>query len=216
MPRALLLVAAVTAMSGCSLIVEPTRVEDGAATSRDSAADLAPVADVRIADAPPDDRGPVDASVPGADGDGASCVPASSCDDGDPCTINDTCSSVGVCIGARAPDGTSCGRSDQARCCAGRCVNIANSESHCGGCGLACAPSFTCQGVGQTKSCSKTPRQTTGRCMCAGGKDALCPKGQSCRAATPYADHCSPKASNECASGQKVIWVTDCPNYCTY
>lgn len=205
-----------SAAPSCSLLVNPTRVEDGAV------GDVRPPADAdRPADgSPADSRADLarDAGISdGARGDGdAGCRPGAPCNDGDPCTINDKCTVAGGCAGDRAPDGTRWGNAPSKRCCGGKQVHLATDENNCGGCGIACRPGYACRGAAQSTSCSIRPKDTTGRCRCANGANTLCPKGQSCVWERAIGYLCSPTQKSQCAPGETLQFVPSCPNFCRY
>ncbi|MBI5534049.1 MAG: hypothetical protein HY898_15110 [Deltaproteobacteria bacterium] len=145
----------------------------------------------------------------------------------------------GVC--GNSPNGTACGANvchycsagacavratgyqydgtESHRCCGGSPVDISSNESHCGGCGLACASGHTCQSVSATTSCTYHPATTSGRCGC--NANSECPKGtnglnQTCRTYTPYTNICTPDTAAYCASGETYRDISSCPNYCYY
>lgn len=159
----------------------------------------------------------------------------SPCEDGNDCTIDDACDGAATCVGGETcstdnpcetgvcqagacvftpiADGMSCGPRAADRCCSGSCIDIASDDAHCGGCGLACDPSQSCESVGDTSTCDPSPADTTGRCTCAAA-NAQCPGGQICRTATPFDNRCAPDAAGDCPG--TFVDVANCPNYCAY
>lgn len=140
--------------------------------------------------------------------------------DGDPCT-RDACDGLGACAHSVEPDGTQCGAASKDRCCGGACVDISTNAQHCGGCGTACDPSFSCEPIESTPSCGAMfPPRTSGRCLC-NNDNAHCPsgRGQVCRL-TQYLDgnRCVPDSTTAmpCAPGQSIQNSNMCPAYCTY
>ncbi|MHB8872763.1 MAG: hypothetical protein ACYC8T_03655 [Myxococcaceae bacterium] len=93
-------------------------------------------------------------------------------------------------------------------------MDISSNESHCGGCGEACAGGYTCESVSVTSGCSPAPANTSGRCRCVSTSN--CPDGQICRTSTPYNNRCAPSSGTNCASGATFVDVSFCPNYCRY
>jgi len=185
-------------------------------------------------DAPPDD---CHESVGTCDGGVCVYAPTrtgSSCDDGDACTVGDTCDGDGSCVPgpvcpsedpclastctqgacqtADEPEGTSCGAMASLRCCGGACVDISTDETHCGGCSAACAAGKACESVEATSNCSAHPADTSGRCTC--NATSLCPLGQICRTAQPYAGRCTPDTPAQCDDA--FTDVNSCPNFCGY
>jgi hypothetical protein len=101
------------------------------------------------------------------------------CEDGDDCTLFDTCDGAGHCIpddeqcatanlcavgscGATGhcsffpvTDGTSCGALPVDVCCAGECVNLELDERNCGSCGTECGPTQTCTAMDPTPMCTR-------------------------------------------------------------
>jgi hypothetical protein len=137
----------------------------------------------------------------------------------DTCPNTNPCETVACvnqhCVATKKPDGTTCGSSAGARCCAGACADISADENNCGGCGLKCAAGFTCESVSITTSCSSAPAKTSGRCRC-NDSNAECPHNQVCRTFIPYNNRCAPAATSNCASGEVADILTACPNYCHY
>ena len=167
-------------------------------------------------------------------------LPAGSdCDDGDACTVEDTCADDGMCIsgevcpvppgepctvatceaGACAydtlADGSSCGGAASLRCCGGSCVDISSDAANCGACGLACDGGLQCESVAATSSCESAPADVTGRCRCT-GFNAQCPGGQICRTVSPFNDRCTPNGASDCPGPSSVVSVNLCPDYCAY
>lgn len=167
--------------------------------------DAVPAADIRA-----------DTAVDAAADLAPTCVAGSGCDDANPCTANDVCLAGGGCAGTPLAAGTRCGALPAAVCCAGICVDVSADPANCGGCGLACAPGYSCGDAASPPKCSDSPADTSGRCRCADGDSALCPNGQSCRTNTPADGWCSPSVAADCAPGQRVEFVSNCPNYCAY
>jgi hypothetical protein len=158
------------------------------------------------------------------------------CDDGDPCTINEQCGSgtcqrgqrkicnappnnckamlgeceagTGVCHYPNLADATLCGSTTAQRCCSGTCVDLARTASHCGGCGLSCAPTRNCIPL-EASGCAGEPANTSGRCGCTGNAD--CPAGQICTMGA-----CAPASLSQCAMGQQVQAARTCSTYCRY
>lgn len=157
-----------------------------------------------------------------------------SCDDGDPCTVDDACDGAGSCtsgeecpstdpceasqcegggcVSVPLPDGASCGTLPSERCCSGACVDISTDDAHCGGCNSPCAPGRACESVAETANCELAPADTSGRCNCI--ETAECPLGQLCRTQAPYLYRCAPSTSNNCDG--VMVEVQLCPNYCDY
>ena len=167
------------------------------------------------------------------------------CDDDNPCTESGTCDGRGACVpGPECPpidcmdrscgadgcvdttagDGTLCGAMAAAnRCCGGVCKDLTNDAMNCGGCGLECG-SGTCEPIELTtecvEGCSPEPCDsmavmTSGRCTCIGGGE--CPSGgQVCVDVLPVKNKCAPETDGQCAAGQIMIVVDECPNYCVY
>jgi hypothetical protein len=74
------------------------------------------------------------------------CMPGSlkDCNDNNVCT-NDTCNpSTGVCVHMPVPDNTPCGGAMQ-RCCSGTCTNVSNNKNNCGACGVKCPAMQNCK-----------------------------------------------------------------------
>ncbi len=160
------------------------------------------------------------------------------CDDGDGCTVGETCQAsacaggqpkpctspgpcqslagascsavTGDCVYQPLGDGTLCGSTTSRRCCSGTCADISSEAAHCGGCGLRCPTGSTCESIAQA-TCSAGPANTSARCSCGGPNDA-CPGGQTC---SPEA-RCSPASALQCAPGQRVELVAGCASYCAY
>lgn len=158
------------------------------------------------------------------------------CDDGDPCTVNERCTSgacprgqakvcnappssclaalgtceagTGRCLYPSLADATLCGTTATQRCCSGVCVDLTQAASHCGGCGLTCATGRTCVPLDQS-SCGNEPANTSGRCAC--GTSTDCPNGQICTMGA-----CAPASANQCAPNQQVPPATVCATYCRY
>jgi hypothetical protein len=141
--------------------------------------------------------------------DGRACA-----DDGNACTT-DTCNASGNCAHPQRNNGASCGPNAANRCCDGSCVNISTSENNCGGCNTACDPGFSCESVANTNTCSQHPANTSGRCRC-GGANADCPRNQICRNVSPFTNRCAPTSASNCATGQSVVALSGCPDYCRY
>lgn len=159
------------------------------------------------------------------------------CDDGDACTVNESCGNSGTCAGGspktcntppacQGPTGTcqagtgmcvypmlaegaSCGSAAGLRCCGGACINITANTSNCGGCGLVCGSAQLCQSLNQS-SCGIEPSDTSGRCTCSA--TAPCPKGQTCAAS----GFCIPVSAAQCAANQTVTTIATCQAYCAY
>lgn len=160
------------------------------------------------------------------------------CNDGNPCSTGETCSSgacrggsqvicnsppnscqaqngscdlaTGRCLYSSLPDGTLCGAAPSSRCCSGNCKNTTLIGTDCGGCGLACATGQVCQPINQS-ACGVEPIDTSGRCSC--NSTAPCPRGQTC-ASNGY---CKPLTPTECAPGQSVgDGGLTCETYCRY
>jgi hypothetical protein len=162
-------------------------------------------------------------------------LPASStCEDGDACTLDDTCDSTGACVpgavcetddpcevgacmgGAcvfsAAADGTGCGVNAADQCCAGACVDISADAANCGGCGAVCESDEICESIAVTTQCDPHPADTTGRCTC-NGENLDCPHGQICVTVGPVIDRCAPENGGDCPGGT-FHDVPNCPNYC--
>lgn len=162
---------------------------------------------------------------------------AQACDDGDACTVGETCNTLGVCqrgtakdcstpaacqaargtceagtgrcVYAALADGTSCGSIAAARCCGGQCINTTSSLTNCGGCGLACGTGQLCESINQS-TCNVEPVDTSGRCTCATG--VPCPMGQSCASG-----RCVPVLASHCAQGETIATAGGtCQPYCRY
>jgi hypothetical protein len=126
------------------------------------------------------------------------------CTDNNLCTSNDRCDATGRCVGAAtscppsndpclqlqgvcdpatgscsnppAPNGTSCGAANSARCCSGSCTDTSSDPKNCGECGLTCAGA--CVDPAFDRPSCNIPSQTTGLCVC--GSSAQCPVTTSC------------------------------------
>jgi hypothetical protein len=163
---------------------------------------------------------------------------AQACNDGDLCTVGETCSAstgtcqrgtakdcsspspcqtargtcqptTGMCVYAAQVDGTSCGSTVAARCCAGSCINTNSSVTNCGGCGIICGAAQACQSI-NASSCSNTePVDTSGRCGCSAS--VACPNGQSC-----VSGFCVPVLVSHCAMNETIAMSTGCQPYCRY
>jgi cysteine-rich repeat protein len=82
-------------------------------------------------------------------GEPSACAPAAGpCDDGDPCTIDDTCTG-GVCSGAPAPDGATCddenGCTTGDTCRSGACIGAGRVA--CSVCGVCDREAAACVGM---------------------------------------------------------------------
>lgn len=136
------------------------------------------------------------------------------CDDGRVCTSGDVCNGAGSCVGTNRPNGSVCGATDIQVCCSGNCLNLAEREDHCGGCGIQCAAGRSCHGTGNapTHNCPvpNCPNRS-GRCGC--NSNAECPAGQTCDLTT---FRCEPTSNLHCAAGQRYYNVSSCPNFCSY
>ncbi len=157
------------------------------------------------------------------------------CEDGDGCTVADSCDGHGVCVpGAVCPvpgpcrvsscekgvcmevpaeDGVSCGRASSARCCSGRCVDISADPAHCGGCDTACATGFACEAIDVTTTCKDAVPEVSGRCRCQGA-NLQCPRAQVCRTSSPYSDRCAPQSDANCHGS--AVDQSGCPSFCSY
>jgi hypothetical protein len=164
---------------------------------------------------------PLDAGSPCDDGDDCTleeeCDGAGTCVGGDECTTDNPCE-TGVCEASQCvftplADGSSCGMRAADRCCGGTCVDISADIDNCGGCGMACDPSQSCESVGDTTACDPSPADTTGRCTCA-GLNSQCPNTQICRNVTPVDNRCAPVDAADCPG--TFVDVLSCPNYCSY
>jgi hypothetical protein len=194
------------------------------------------------------DGGPVDCTDPGpCEASPGTCNPetgaceyeglsaGSPCEDGDDCTLDDTCDAggncvpgpecvsdnpcetgvcqAGSCVFTPVADGMSCGMVSADRCCGGTCVDISSDASNCGGCGLECDPSQSCEAISVTNTCDPSPADTSGRCTCA-GLNAQCPPTQVCRTVTPFDNRCAPDDASDCPG--TFVDVASCPNFCRY
>jgi hypothetical protein len=147
--------------------------------------------------------------------DGGACVPGPSCPPPLPCQVG-TCAANGTCTYAAAGDGTSCGANAAQRCCGGNCIDISSSALHCGGCGIACMPGYSCESVALPLACAPfNPTNTSGRCTCDSSMAGTCPSRQSCRGVTPGLNRCEP-LDGGCADGGRIQTVASCPSYCLY
>jgi hypothetical protein len=135
-------------------------------------------------------------------------------DDGNSCT-DDVCNGSGTCTHPARTNGSSCGSTAANRCCQGACVNIATNETHCGGCNSTCASGLSCESVASTTQCTSAPSSVSGRCRC-NGSNAQCPRNQICRTVTPYNNRCAPLSASNCATDERVISLSGCPDYCRY
>ena len=168
-----------------------------------------------------------------ADGDCA----GQRCEDGDPCTVGETCVNnacprgaakdcsapstpcqtargtcspdSGVCLYGALPEGTSCGSTVGARCCGGACINTSVNSANCGGCGIACGTGQLCQSINQSSCATREPVDTSGRCSCSAG--VPCPMGQSC-----VSGFCVPVLPSHCATGENIAMSVGCQPYCRY
>jgi hypothetical protein len=148
--------------------------------------------------------------------DAGTCVPGPSCPPPAACLAG-TCQANGTCSYAPAADGVSCGANQSQRCCGGACVDISSSAAHCGGCNIACKSGFACESVAVQTLCSPfNPPNTSGRCTCDSTMVASCPNTQTCRAASPGLNRCTPPDAAACAPGEKVQAIAGCPSYCFY
>jgi len=164
---------------------------------------------------------PTDAQTPCEDGDACTvgdscdgqgvCLPGPECPSDDPCQES-TCGEEG-CVDTPVADGSSCGPDSKDRCCGGTCVDISTDTDHCGGCGTSCAAGLDCEPVDVTSTCDLAPANTSGRCRCQGA-NAQCPHGQLCRTYTPFTNRCVPAGNANCTSD--YFSQNSCPSFCAY
>lgn len=117
---------------------------------------------------------------------------------------------TGRCVYPTMADGSLCGAGQAVRCCAGTCVNLTISGPNCGGCGIACSGTQTCQPIEQSTCGVGEPANTSGRCGCAAG--SACPNRQTCGTD----GRCYPNAASDCAPSQQVADGGTCAPYCRY
>ncbi len=156
------------------------------------------------------------------------------CEDGDPCTLGDFCDGQGECapgpecpvpsgpcvVGNECtpegcsfeylPDGTECGAQSSERCCDGECVDIANSDDHCGGCNTACDGAQVCFGIDESPFCGGGV--LSGRCGCQ--EDDDCPRDQLCTMPLFGEMRCEPQSDRQCDG--EVVVEEICANFCRY
>ena len=121
---------------------------------------------------------------------------------------------AGRCVYPTRADGSFCGTvatSQSSRYCSGTCIDISVNSANCGGCGLACATSQTCQPLERSACLTPEPGTTSGRCTC-GMAGVACPGGQTCSTAST----CRPSANTQCAPGGSLGDGGVCGAYCRY
>ncbi|NIR28934.1 MAG: hypothetical protein GWN84_06390, partial [Gammaproteobacteria bacterium] len=133
---------------------------------------------------------------------GGSCTGSiRSCDDGDACT-DDSCNPSSGCVNTPRGEHATCGAS-YLRCCGGSCVDTRSSDAHCGGCGIDCAAGFNCVSY-------------SGRTVCECGANTDCPGGADHICSPTYDLHCGCRNSSVCPGPMTCVDIAGALNYCTY
>lgn len=131
------------------------------------------------------------------------------CDDG----VDNDCDGDTDCAD---PDCESarCGAAAGARCCGGSCIDTTSDDSHCQGCGLACAPGQHCEPITDAEG-------IRGHCTCLGTSECPNAPAQICRANNDDGQDGLCACDGElhgnlgCATGQLCIAVARA-NFCAY